>query len=145
MLMSTILLLASGPVLAAPASDLWPFWQQSDETNDQAVDHTLWQTFLDAHLSEHDDAINRVDYAAASEPAERQKLNAYIESLTNLDPRTLRKAEQFAYWVNLYNALTVEVVLRYPKKKSILRMGEKFLRSGPGTIRWSALPGKTSR
>ncbi len=36
-----------------------------------------------------------------------------------------------AYWINLYNALTVEVVLSYPGKDSILGMGRKLLVSGP--------------
>ena len=43
----------------------------------------------------------------------RVHLNDYIRSLTSSNPRILRRDTQLAYWINLYNALTVEVVLRH--------------------------------
>ncbi len=36
-----------------------------------------------------------------------------------------------AYWINLYNALTIDVVLAYPDKKSIRRMGKGLFSFGP--------------
>ena len=121
---------ATSNVQAAPSADLWDFWQQHDKDSDVSVDHSTWQNLLDAYVSQAPSGINLVDYEAIGQSG-RDQLITYIEQLTALDPRTLNKDEQFAYWVNLYNALTVEVVLRYPKKNSILRMGKKFLSIGP--------------
>ena len=42
-------------------------------------------------------------------------LKAYIASLSRLAPLTLTRPEQFAFWANLYNAVTIDVVLdAYP-------------------------------
>ena len=51
--------------------------------------------------------------------------------MAKIDPREYNKLEQQAYWINLYNALTVHVVVEHPKKKSILRMGKGFFSVGP--------------
>jgi len=48
-----------------------------------------------------------------------------------IDPRNFRKQEQYAYWINLYNAATIDIVLQNPGKSSILRMGESFFSAGP--------------
>ncbi len=125
-----ILLAANSPANAAPAAELWPLWDRHDASSTRVMDHSAWQAFLSAYLQASADGVNRVDYAAVS-AADREKLNAYLQTLAAIDPRTLNKNEQLAYWINMYNALTVEVVLRYPKKGSILRMGEKLFAIGP--------------
>ncbi len=114
---------------AAPASALWPMWERSDETNQQIVDHSKWQKTLDAHLQASPDGVNRFDYSSAAKDA--ALLNEYIRETTALDPRQLNKAEQMAYWINLYNAVTVQLVLGYPKKDSILKMKKRLLAIGP--------------
>ena len=130
----TILLLLSGPLFAAPETELWEYWLAHDAASEQRVDHARWQIFLDSHTALGADGIVRVDYAQAnlsSDSGGLRVLQAYIEELGNIDPRALNRREQMAYWINLYNALTVEVVLRYPQKDSILRMGERLFSSGP--------------
>ena len=115
---------------AAPAPDLWSFWATSNEDSSVSLDHSAWQQFLDDYVSVSDDGVNRVAYDAAAESG-RTLLTGYIDALTSMDPRQLTADEQYAYWVNLYNALTVDLVLNYPKKKSILRMGKGFFSIGP--------------
>ena len=127
---ATALLAFSTLASAAPDLDLWAFWNASNESNAQTVDHAQWQGFIDRHVAPSESGINLVAYGDVTQ-AERKKLNQYIASLTAIDPRTLRRDEQMAYWINLYNALTIEVVLRYPDKKSILRMGERLFAVGP--------------
>ncbi len=126
-----ILVLASALANAAPTADLWPFWDVSNELDTAAVDHTLWQAFLDDYVSASDDGINRVDYRRAAADGGRERLQQYLAALAAVDPRTLRRAEQLAYWINLYNALTIEVVLNHLDKPTILRMGKGWLSSGP--------------
>ncbi|MEM8766368.1 MAG: DUF547 domain-containing protein [Pseudomonadota bacterium] len=118
------------PAAAVPKADLWAIWLPSEKTSTQTVDHSAWQRFLDSYVSPAATGVNLVNYSAVTS-ADREALNGYLASLAALDPRGLNKDEQLAYWINLYNALTVEVVLRNPKKGSILRMGAGFLSIGP--------------
>jgi len=62
------------------------------------------------------DSINRVDYGAwKATPADRQALVGFIDGEARRDPVAMAPAERFAYWANLYNALTLAVVLdAYP-------------------------------
>src|SRR5260370_17798050 len=46
---------------------------------------------------------------------ERRAVKKYIEQMDGIRVGAFRRAEQLAYWVNLYNSLTVDLVLdRYP-------------------------------
>ena len=88
-----------------------PFWNTSDETNAATIDHSAWQALLSAYLAQHPSGVNRFDYGSLKTAADDlAKLNAYLEYLQALDPRTYARAEQKAYWINLYNTLTVKVV-----------------------------------
>lgn len=120
-----------GVASAAPAADLWPVWQASDESNGAAIDHSAWQAFLDAYVeTETASGVNLVRYAAVSE-ADRVGLRAYLAALQATDPRRYPKTEQLAYWINLYNAATVDLVLRNPDEDSIRRMGGGLFTVGP--------------
>ncbi len=128
----TIVLVAlSAEVAAAPKAELWPMWEQSDESNTAEIDHSAWQSFLDRYLdTQSGDGVYLVRYGAVS-ATDRQTLDTYITDLQASDPRYYSKAEQKAYWINLYNAATVQLVLNHPTKKSILRMGDGFFKIGP--------------
>jgi Protein of unknown function, DUF547 len=62
------------------------------------------------------DGVNRVDYARWHKSAEdRKALDAYISTLAARKPSAMPRGEAFAYWGNLYNAITLKVILdRYP-------------------------------
>ncbi|GMV63715.1 MAG: DUF547 domain-containing protein [Parvibaculum sp.] len=80
-------------------------------------DHAPWARLLEAYLAEGEGgAPNRFDYGALKANGEdRAALRAYIASLEAVVPDALPRNEAFAFWVNLYNALTVEVVVdHYP-------------------------------
>ena len=120
----------SAAATAVPKAELWTLWLDHAPDSTVEIDHSAWQRFLDSYLTPHEDGVNRVDYASVTEEA-RSQLQAYLDNLTASDPRLLSRDEQLAYWVNLYNALTVEVVLRHPGKGSILRMRYGLLSIGP--------------
>ena len=112
-----ILLGMAGLPAAAQNAELIPMWDASDESNTATIDHAPWQEILDRYLRTDDPSgIHRFDYGALKASADdRQKLGGYLKSLATLDPRSFAKAEQMAYWINLYNALTVFVIVpRYP-------------------------------
>ncbi|MEL6292615.1 MAG: DUF547 domain-containing protein, partial [Pseudomonadota bacterium] len=58
--------------------------------------------------------LNLFDYAGAKANA-LGSIKAYLKDLQEVDPAKLGRDEQFAYWANLYNAKTIEVVVEaYP-------------------------------
>ena len=92
-------------------------WADHDAASNERIDHRDWQALLDIYLSTDDPSgVNLVDYRALqANVADQQRLAVYLDYLQGLDPRRYAKAEQMAYWINLYNALTVQVVLgEYP-------------------------------
>lgn len=131
----TAALLAVAPsfALAAPSSTLLEFWNASDETNTAAIDHSVWQSLLTTYLSSHPSGVSRFDYAALKASAEdTAKLADYLAHLQALDPRAYNKAEQKAYWINFYNALTVQVVVNAYPVDSIRDIHESWIPlSGP--------------
>lgn len=82
----------------------------------KTVDHSAFTRLLGAYVIPGADGLNRVRYAAFK--AEGHKaLKDYIASLEATDVASLDKPEQFAFWANLYNAKTLDIVLeRYPVK-----------------------------
>lgn len=107
-----------------------PFWQPSNEGNKTSINHNAWQTVLDDFLiSDDPSGVHLVDYQGLVEDPE--PLNDYIKSLVDLDPRTYNRAEQFAYWVNLYNALTMQVVVKNYPAKTITKISASGLSFGP--------------
>jgi hypothetical protein len=103
---------------AAPKAILWDRWQPAADTATLEVSHDAWQQFLDRYVSTDADGINRVAYARVSE-LDRAALTGYLEVLGKIDVAQLTRAQQFAYWVNLYNAVTVDVVLQHYPVASI--------------------------
>ena len=113
-LVTTAALLCAHSVGAAPKADLWERWSAHDASAVQRVDHDLWSGFLKQYLTPDRDGLNRVDYAKVRS-TDRRKLQQYLDYLQTIQVSQFNRDEQFAYWVNLYNALTVHVVLeRFP-------------------------------
>ena len=126
--------------LAAPKSELWPYWNQSRSDSNIEVDHQLWQSLLSRFVRESADGINRVAYREFDEAA-KLELSNYLEAMSRIAPTQLNQNEQLAYWINLYNAQTIQVVLDHPKKKSILSMGP-FFAFGPWDEPYLTIEGK---
>jgi hypothetical protein len=80
------------------------------------VDHRAWDGLLKAFLVPGPDGLNRIDYAKFKATG-HAALKAYLVALQRVDPAGFDRPEQFAFWVNLYNAKTIDVVLdKYPVK-----------------------------
>ncbi len=105
---------ASVEALFAPKSELWARWQTHDPASGAEIDHEAWGRLLKAYLHTDGDGLNRFDYAAVT-TLDRVALGRYVAGLAGLPIDGYSRAEQLAYWINLYNALTVQVVLtHYP-------------------------------
>lgn len=107
-------LISPNQALAAPKAELWARWQAHDPASTARIDHSAWGAFLDRLLEVSPDGINRLAYGKVS-AEDRATLDAYVNGLIALPISTYNRSEQMAYWVNLYNVLTVQVVLdHYP-------------------------------
>ncbi|MDA9556298.1 DUF547 domain-containing protein [Vibrio sp.] len=127
-LLSTSLTILSFSAFSAPKADLWPYWDKNNDTSSTTISHQTWQSLLDRYLiKEGENTL--FDYDAVTD--EDQKiLDNYLKDLTSLNPLSYSKEEQFAYWVNLYNSLTVDLILENYPIKSIRKIGG-FFGSGP--------------
>ncbi len=105
--------------LFAPKAELWERWTAHDPAATATIDHAPWQRFLDAYLARHASGVNRLGYDNVT-AQDRTVLAAYIDGLAALPITRYSRAEQQAYWINLYNALTVQVVLDHMPVASIL-------------------------
>ena len=123
-LLLIISLLFSSLAFSAPKSELWSYWDQSNESNSGTISHATWQQFLDDYLV-IDGQNHLVRYQAVSSN-DRSQLKQYIGQLATTDPLQFSRAEQYAYWVNLYNAITVELILDAYPVKSITKLGGLF-------------------
>ncbi|MGF1700671.1 DUF547 domain-containing protein [Photobacterium makurazakiensis] len=135
-----LLLLTSTFSLAAPKADLWAYWQANNASNQQVIDHQRWQTLLDKYLKvQSNQTLFRYQTVTSDD---KYELNRYIRELTDSDPRQLNRNEQFAYWVNLYNALTVQLILDNYPVKSITKLGG-FFSFGPWNEKLITISGQT--
>lgn len=112
---------------AAPQAERWERWEPHAAEPVIAVDHSAWQRFLDTYLvAPHPSGVHRVRYADVSGTA-RAQLDAYVAYLTRLRPAELTRDQQIGYWLNLYNAVTVQLILDAYPTSSIRRLGGAFI------------------
>ena len=71
---------------------------------------------LQTYVTRSADGSNLVDYASwQTNDADRAALRGYLEYLQTQKPSEMKRAEAYAFWVNLYNAATLNAVLEnYP-------------------------------
>lgn len=100
-------------ILGAMCSLVVPALSQplSAETPDAAFD-----ALLAKYVKPGADGVNLVDYARWKASArDLSSLNGYISQLAARTPSKMPRNDAFAFWCNLYNAITLKVVLdRYP-------------------------------
>lgn len=113
------LLLAATPAGAAPDPDLWERWTVHDPASKATISHADWDHFLRTYVVVGGDGIARVAYRWVT-ANDAQRLDDYIERLEQVPISRFNTAEQRAYWINLYNALVVRLVLQHYPVESIL-------------------------
>ena len=119
---------------SAPTAGPAVSWSDHDDTNSGTVAHGEWQAILDAYLrTDVPSGIHLFDYGGLkANRADRRRLQGYIAHLEAVDPRPLARDEQMAYWINFYNALTVETVVEDYPVDSIKRIHDGIVPlSGP--------------
>lgn len=128
-------------VWAAPQAELWPRWQAYAARSTLRVDQRAWAAFLEKYLSVgKPDAPNLVRYGAVTR-ADRKSLDAYLAMLGRVPVAKLNRAEQRAYWINLYNALTVRTILDHFPVESIRDIKSGWFSAGPWDLKLIAVDG----
>jgi hypothetical protein len=104
----------------------------SGEAGTATLPHDEFDTLLARYVHVSPDGVNRVHYRRwkAADP-DRRTLDAYVSGLARANPSSLDRAEQFAFWSNLYNALTIQVVLDAYPVRSIRQIRPNLLALGP--------------
>jgi hypothetical protein len=97
------------------AADPGEYFKQSDTGSQEIVDHHNFQVILNKYLDDNNSSgINRFDYNRVS-VSDKKELKNYLKYLSNINVTNLNKDEQMAYWINMYNSLTIDVILdNYP-------------------------------
>ncbi len=92
----------------------------------------LYAELLKTYVKRGSDGVNRVSYAAFRKSGHRD-LKAYLSALQAMRPSAMARADAMAYWINLYNARTLDVILDHYPVKSIkdIDLGGSFFASGP--------------
>lgn len=114
------LALVGALLLASPlrAGEIEDAFRPSAKDAGRIVDHSAWGALLTAHVVPGADGLNHVLYERFKSTG-HLRLRAYIASLEAVDVRQLGRAEQFAFWSNLYNAKTIDIVLEHYPVASI--------------------------
>ncbi len=105
-----------------PKAEALPGWSAHSPTSTATINHDAWDTFLKKYVETDRTGLNRLAYAAVTSEDDRN-LRAYIAALESLVITAYTRDEQFAYWANLYNALTIRTILDYYPVSSIRKIG----------------------
>jgi len=131
-----VLMLAAGVAQATQRAELWERWTAHDPQSMRTIDHGAWDKFLMRYVRIGPDGGHRVAYGAVT-AADRAALGGYIDQLAALPISRYNRAEQMAYWINLYNALLVRVVLDHYPFGSVRHLGDR------GNAPWEGPPWST--
>jgi Protein of unknown function, DUF547 len=85
--------------------------------------HTDFDRLLQKYVV--DDRYVQYDLWHANEE-DNSSLGEYIRRLEGVDPKNLTRDEAMAYWINLYNAVTLELILDHFPVESIKDLGGKL-------------------
>lgn len=102
----------SNTALASFHKELWLKWQVNNPLSQAAIDHCEWQNFLDRFVLTNSEGINLVNYPKLTYE-DHQLLQRYIDRMSKIQIERYNRREQLAFWLNLYNALTVKTVANY--------------------------------
>ena len=111
-----LIFLPAGEILKwssfAPSS--WEYWENHVADAQEEIDHSAWDSFLKRYITQDETGLNRFNYGGVTH-ADKAALDTYIKGLEAIEITNYAKPEQLAYWLNLYNAVTIQVVLdHYP-------------------------------
>ncbi len=109
--------------------ELWERWTAHDPGAAAQLNHAAWDYILDTYLRRAGTA-QLFDYGSVT-PQDKAVLDDYVERLAGVPIGRYARSEQLAFWINLYNAVTVKVVLDNYPIDSIREVDSVFRLGGP--------------
>ncbi|CAE7205096.1 merA [Symbiodinium microadriaticum] len=100
--------------------------------------HQSWDRLLKAYIVD-EGGVNKFAYGKVT-AADRVHLDRYIADLGRQDPEAMSSAAAQAFWINLYNARTVQLILDHYPVDSIRDIKPSFFSIGP----WKATKTKVN-
>lgn len=111
-----------------PKADVLPRWQRSG--SGAPADYAVWAAFLARYRSVGEDGIARLRYGKVTR-ADRDRLDAFVDTLGTADVDAMTRPQQLAFWINLYNAATVRLVLEHHPVATIRKIEGGLFNLGP--------------
>lgn len=94
----------------APPGDPLAHFQSYDETSERRLDHGQWAAILSVIFQENTTSGEpQLEYGRLHARG-RDMLASYLRVLQKIDVTALNRQEQLAYWLNLYNAASLNFV-----------------------------------
>jgi hypothetical protein len=91
-------------------------------SDSKPISHQIWDGILKTHVTDE----GMVDYAAIQKDS--NTLNSYLKLVKSNHPNdeNWSKNQQLAYWINAYNAFTVQLIIRHYPLNSIKDIGSSI-------------------
>ena len=112
---------------AAKASAIWT---KHNATNNRAIDHSSWNRLLGKYVRKDVSGLNRIAYSKVTQ-VDKAALDVYIVSLSKIEISKRSRTVQKAFWINLYNAVTVDLILDNYPVRSIRDIKSGLISIGP--------------
>ncbi len=117
------------------------YFTKYNNSSKVVLDHSVFGRFLSLYLdNNHPSGINRFDYKRVSS-SDKNQLKAYLDYMSKLKVTSLNRNEQMAYWINLYNALTIKVILDNYPLTSIRKISSGLFSPGPWKLKLITVEG----
>lgn len=126
-----------------PTKSLWPRWQAHQTNATRTINHQAYQDFLTHYLYRDPQGINLVHYSKVTKEDQAILAN-YLKEVSRIPISQYNQNEQLAYWINLYNALTIQLILTHWPVERItkLHLSPGFFSFGPWDAKLITIEGE---
>lgn len=107
-----------GPSWKSDEPELMPYWKASNASSGKTVNHDGWDALLKRYVRTDKTGLNRFAYGRMTD-SDKARLSGYVNKLTKVKITGFTRNEQLAYWLNLYNSLTIKVIVDHYPVRSI--------------------------
>ncbi len=110
--LTTLSLLTANLFLISPSYAEIKKFAQYNNANKTVIDHHLWSEILQHYVKPLPSGVNAVYYKKLK-AQDAAKLTAYLTAMQSITISDYNKNEQFAFWANLYNAKTIDIIINH--------------------------------
>ncbi len=105
-------ILVSFQILTVAAHAQTKHFYAHDKANLASIDHSAWNALLGSYVKTLPSGLNAVYYKKLKAESS-SKLTGYLNKMQAVKISGYNRDEQFAYWANLYNAKTLDIIIQH--------------------------------